>query len=200
MDPPALTSLAGSLLRAGLPSLAAILGAVVPPPFNLVIGPAFSLVKAALGLPEDATPAAVQQHVDADPADAQAKLHEIDAAHAQAASELQAYLADVQNARAMETALAAENSPIQWGAPVVSTVAVLGFVIVAVLVMTGHGGDSGASQLVLGAMITGWTTVIQYWLGSSKGGSDRAGQITTMLGKAINSGVPTSNAAKRAQR
>lgn len=190
-----LTALAGSLLRAGLPALAAILGAVVPPPFNLVVGPAFSLIKSALGLPETATPAEVQRHVDADPAAAQARLREIDAAHAEAATELQSYLADVQSARGMETQLAVARSPIQWGAPVVSVVATAGFAIVAVLVMMGQ-GNSASGQLILGAMISGYTTVIAYWLGSSKGGSDRAAQITTMLHQQIGQ----TPAARRAGR
>jgi hypothetical protein len=49
-------------------------------------------------------------------------------------------------------------------------------------------------------MISGWSTVLSYWLGSSKGGSDRAEAIASMLHQTITTGVPTSNASKRANR
>lgn len=199
MDPTTLIPLAGSLARAGLPALAAILGAVVPPPFDLLVKPTFSAVSWALGI--DPTipnaPAAVQAKVDADPRTAQQQLAHVEEAHADAAEEVKAYLADVQNARGMEITLAGERSPVQWGAPVVSAIAISGFVVVAVLVMLGKGGESGSAQLVLGAMITGWTTVIQFWLGSSKGGSDRANQMATMLNRSIANAAPAALAKRR---
>lgn len=202
MDPTTLVSLAGSLARAGLPAISSILGAVVPPPYDLLVKPTFSAVAWALGVDPTVTnaPAVVQAKVDADPAAAAAQLKQVEDAHADAAAELQAYLADVANARSQTISLAASGSMVQWGAPVVSTIAMLGFGAVAILVMLGHAGDSAAAQLVLGAMISGWSTVLSYWLGSSKGGSDRAEAIASMLHQTITTGVPTSNASKRANR
>lgn len=187
MDPAALAPLAGSLLRAGLPALSTVLGAVVPPPYDLVIKPAFAAASWALGVDPAApgAPAAVQAKVDADPAGARDALAHVEEMHADAASEIQSYLSDVQNARATTVQLATAGSLVQWGAPVVSTIAVLGFGVVAVLVMLGHAGDTAAAQLVLGAMISGYSTVLAYWLGSSKGGTDRAEQIAAMLHQTI---------------
>ena len=130
-------------------------------------------------------PAAVQQQVDADPTKADALKARLGAD----TDELKTELADVADARASELALAKLGSPVQWGTSIVSVVATIGFVAAALLVLL-HGGEpSAAANQVLGAMIVGWTTVLTYWLGASKGGSDRAAQMATMLHTAIGGGA-----------
>jgi len=184
-DPSTLVPVAESMARAALPTLSTILGAAVPFPFNLFVGPAFAAIAAALGDdPATATPATVKARIDADPAAAATKLQPIEdhfAAAAQAAQEeLDSRLKDVQDARATEVQYVQAKSEMRWGAPVVSVIAVVGFVGVAGLVMTGHGGDTAAGQLVLGALTAGWTTVLTYWCGSSKGSSDKTAALTAL--------------------
>lgn len=197
-DTAALAPLAKTLERVGLPALATILGTVAPFPFNLLVGPALQAIGAALGIdaPDDVTPETVRTRIEADPAAATAKLKPVEDAHAEAAEELRSRLADVADARAATTDLAKAGSVIAWGAPVVSVVAVAGFVLVACLVLFGHGGDTNGGQQILGAMTVGWTTVLTYWLGSSKGSADKTGELASLARAALGTGAPARRATR----
>lgn len=69
--------IASSLIRAGAPVLAEVLGTVLPFPFSVVAKTALEAVAGALGVPAD--PAAVTAAINADPDAAAAKLSEIEA-------------------------------------------------------------------------------------------------------------------------
>ncbi len=185
-DAAALIPLGQAVARIGLPFLPSILANVVPFPLSLLTAPAVTAILAALGVDPTAHDAPVQAaaRIDADPVAAKTALQPVEDYHAAMAKiaedEFEAGLRDVENARATEVQYVQAKSTIQWGAPVVSVVAVAGFVGVAVLVMTGHGGDTAAGQLILGAMIGAWTTVIQFWLGSSKGSADKTATLADL--------------------
>lgn len=189
-DPSALAPLAASLARAGLPVLSRILSDVAPFPFNLFVGPAFTAIAAALGIDPAAAdaPAQVAVKVDAAPADAAARLRAIEDRHAEAvaaaAAELEARLRDVADARAAEQAYVGAGSALAWGAPAVSVVAVAGFFIICGLMLF-HVGDPSIAQGILGAMTVGWTTVLTYWCGSSKGSSDKTGELASIARQAV---------------
>jgi hypothetical protein len=95
-----------------------------------------------------------------------------DAAQRQAElAELQASLGDVQNARSQTVALAQAHSSVQWG-PVVVSVAILAAfatLVWALLTKQLPPGVEAAQQMVLGALVSGFTAVVSYWLGSSSG-------------------------------
>ena len=202
-DTAAFAPLARTLERVGLPALATILGTVAPFPFNLLAGPALGAIGAALGIddPAGVTPEAVQTRIEADPAGAAAKLKPVEDANQAAVEELRSRLADVADARAATADLAKAGSAIAWGAPVVSVVAVAGFVLVACLILFGHGAESPGGQQILGAMTVGWTTVLTYWLGSSKGSADKTGELAALAHAALGrcGGSPAA-AVRRAGR
>lgn len=84
---------------------------------------------------------------------------------------LEAALKDVQSAREMTLGLAGHKSPLVWGAAVVSIIATLGFFGVLFLFFFGkipQGVDQTMLSLLVGAMVAGYTTVLQFWLGSSQ--------------------------------
>ena len=128
-----------------------------------------------------ADPAAIDAQATADPSKAEALKARLDAD----AEALKAELADVADARAATLDLARAASPLAWGSPVVSAIVVAAFAVVSVVVFAEYGIDSAVGQLIAGALIAKFGTVVDYWLGSSKGSADRADQITALLHQAI---------------
>jgi hypothetical protein len=142
-------------------------------------------------------PVQAKQKIQADPAvaaDLQAKLAQIalDATKAQNAeqaqkradelTELKNRLADVQAARSNLVDLARLNSPLANVPPKVSYITMIGFfVVLTVLVIdgvlpAGYTSDLSKNQLVnicIGALVAAFSTVINFWLGSSKGSQDK---------------------------
>ena len=95
---------------------------------------------------------------------------EADAAKAQRQAELdtlRAELADVASARGQTLGLAQANSRIAWSAPIISIVVVTGFFLTP---LAGKWFDAALDPIWLGALIAGFTAVIQYWLGASASG------------------------------
>jgi hypothetical protein len=102
-----------------------------------------------------------------------------------------AYLADTQNARQQTIDLAKEGSAIAWGAPIVSTLIVLGY-FACIWLLFGRGQDMPTNifQLVnvmFGGLSLAFGQVCNYWLGSSSG-SKKSGDAVraiaiTKLGK-----------------
>lgn len=171
-DPSTLVPVAESMARAALPTLSTILGAAVPFPFNLFVGPAFAAIAAALGDdPATATPATVKARIDADPAAA--------AAAEAAQQELDARLHDVQDARATGVQYIKSGSPMEWAPAIVSAITVAGFFVICAIMLF-HIGDQSIAQGILGALTAGWTTVLTYWCGSSKGSSDKTAALTAL--------------------
>lgn len=103
---------------------------------------------------------------------------------AQEADMTRAYLADVSDARAQTVALAAAGSGIAWGAPVVSTLIVLGyFFCIYRLFVVQADLPANAFQLLnvmFGALSLAFGQVCNYWLGSSAG-SKRAGDAVRKI-------------------
>ena len=132
-----------------------------------------------------ADPAVVQSQVDADPVKADALRTRLGAE----TDQLKAELADVVDARASTLALARAASPIAWGSPVISVIVVAAFVAVSGIVVVRYGVESPVGQLIAGALIAKFGTVVDYWLGSSKGSSERVDQIVAMFHQAIGSGA-----------
>ncbi len=198
-DPLTLVPVAESMARAALPTLSTILGAAVPFPFSLFVGPAFAAIAAALGDdPATATPATVKARIDADPAAAATKLQPIEdhfAAAAEAAQqELDARLHDVQDARATEVQYIRSGSPMEWAPAIVSAITVAGFFVICAIMLF-HIGDQSIAQGILGALTAGWTTVLTYWCGSSKGSSDKTAALTALASQpqVIQGPVPGSS-------
>ncbi len=194
LDLTTLEPLAASLARAGLPALGTILGAAVPFPFNLMVGPAFNAISASMGVDPTAAnaPQAVQAAVDADPAGAAAKLQTIEQAHKDAADalneELRLRLSDVQNARATEVALSSASSPLANASAVVSTVIVAGFIGIVGVMLFHPVVDNGVVSVLVGTMATAFGAVVNFYLGSSAG-SQAKSETLASLAKA-----PTVNA------
>jgi RsiW-degrading membrane proteinase PrsW (M82 family) len=108
---------------------------------------------------------------------------------------LAAQLADVANARQQVVALAQARSPIQWASPVVSIVVTLGFFVVLWLLLSGRTADLPAPvmqivTMIVGTLVAGFATVINFWLGSSQGSKSKDGTIAAAQTALANS-TPT---------
>jgi hypothetical protein len=135
-------------------------------------------------------PAAAKQKLDTDPAVAaslQVQLAQIalsaskaqnDALNQQRRAELddlKQRLGDVQSARTSLLDLARDQSPIVWIPPAVSFLVMIGFYVL--LWMLIHATDDlSKNQLInicIGALVAAFSTVVNFWLGSSKGSQDK---------------------------
>lgn len=182
MDLSTLGPLAASLTRAGLPALGTILGAVVPPPYDLMVKPAFAAISWAMGVDPAASDASeqVQAKVDADPAGAQQQLQHIEDTHADAAAELQAYLADVQNARSTQVEYIKANSLQQWVAPIWTGMIAGGF-IAMLFILVLHSVDFTANQatalnILFGVLTAEFGRCGAFWLGTTQSAGKRVDQ------------------------
>ena len=147
-------------------------------------------VKAATGTSD---PAAAKQKIATDPAAAsnlQIQLAQIALTAAKAQNDednqqrqdeladLKQRLADVTDARANLLNLAKSQSPVVWVAPTVSFVVMLGFYAILLFLVIHYYTDGKAvdNQLInicIGAMVAAFSTVVNFWLGSSKGSQDK---------------------------
>ena len=190
--------------------LVAIATSILPDLISLIAGDkagkvatdAANAVKTATGTSD---PAAAKQKIAGDPATAttlQVQLAQIaitaaKAQNAEADQQRQAQLAelkqrldDVQSARTNLLDLAASKSPIAWVAPSVSFLVMIGFyVLLGFLIYLMRNNDPFKdNQLInicIGALVAAFSTVVNFWLGSSKGSQDKdqvqAAQTTAVL-------------------
>jgi len=98
---------------------------------------------------------------------------------------------DTKSARQQTVDLAKEGSTIAWGAPVVSTLIVVGF-FSCVLMLYFRGNDllpnvTNLLNTLLGALILGFGQVCNYWLGSSAG-SKRSGDAVRKIAEQAGKG------------
>lgn len=126
-------------------------------------------VKAAQDVFGTADESEVKAKMAADPALAEQFKSRLEAETA----ELQARLADLQDARATTVRLVEQGSAIAWGAVVVSVLVVLGFLGMAILLMFRQVPDSQLAIVVFTTLSTGFGMVLQYWLGSSSGSANK---------------------------
>ena len=187
-----LAPLALSLGKASLPTLAKIAGGLLPPPLDLLAGPVVSMIASALGVDASAAdaPDQIAAKINADPVSASVRLQPLENAHKEtldaAQAELEARLRDVEDARATEVQLVKSGSTIQWAAPVVSVATVVGFFIIAAMVFSGRitADASPLALMIVGAMISNSTTVVQFWLGSSQSSRDKDETIAKAVPRA----------------
>ena len=149
--------------------------------------------------PDGAT--AVQAAVTADPkleAQLRQKLAEIaeareaeanreaDAARQAELEDLKLQVADIGNARQQTMTLAAEHSPLAFGAPVLSGIILLAFATMLLVLLIGHSSLEtnvlSLANIMLGTLAAMATQVANYWLGSSSGSTAK----NTMLANAQN--------------
>ncbi len=184
-DPAALIPIGESMARAALPTLSTILGAAVPFPFSLFVGPAFAAIAAALGDdPATATPATVKARIDADPAAAAAKLQPIEdhfaAAAAAAQQELDARLHDVQDARATELGYIDRKSPLEWAVPALGVIVTVGF-IATTLATAFHVIDNSPMAIYLITTLGGgFLMLMNFFFGSSAGSKAKDDTLATL--------------------
>ena len=194
MDLASFGPLAASLARAGLPALGTLLGAVLPPPFDLIPGPLFRGVAAVLGIDPETpdAPASMQAAVDADPATAAAKLQTLEQSHkdmADAANEeLRLRLEDVQQARTVEVEYVKAGSFIQavpglWTIGIaVSFFSTLGVLIFRPVTMTDV--VAGLVNILLGVLVGEFSRCGNFWMGSTQTGKLRGDQAIDFAHKA----------------
>lgn len=171
-------TLAGTLTRLG----ATILGGALAGPAGAAMAPAIlSDLGKALGTAGTAD--AVAAAINADPAAAGPKVLGVEAAKGtDYLAELNARLADVQNARAAGVRYAEIGGPNSYAPIVVSSLVVIGFLGMAVLLMFRQVPDSQLAIVVFTTLSTGFGMVLQYWLGSSSGSASKdqvLGRIAT---------------------
>ena len=99
-------------------------------------------------------------------------------------SEMQKALENTQGARSSMIDLVRSGSPIAWGAPVVSIIVTGGFFLFLIILMIGGIRTDAGNQTVaniiniaVGALATAFATVVNFWLGSSKGSRDKDEQV-----------------------
>lgn len=141
--------------------------------------------------------------ITANPTVAQSSLAEIETAHAaviKATGDIDmAHLADIQDARHQAAQYAAQGSPMAWGPVVISVLVIFFFAAVIILIVTKSVNITDTigqmMYLILGTLTAGFTQVLNYWLGSSSGSSDKSNQIADLAKAAV--GIKTSVAVPK---
>ena len=181
------------------PALIALAAALAPELVRLVAGDRAGAVASTVAntvreVTGTADPVAARAALDADPAlvtTLRTRLAEIalDAERVAAAAEsardaarletLRASLADLASARTAMTDLARTGSPLSWGPATVSTLVVIGFFAVLILLVT-LGGDAAFDPQVasvvnvtVGALGAAFAAVVNFWIGSSQGSREK---------------------------
>jgi Kef-type K+ transport system membrane component KefB len=73
-----------------------------------------------------------------------------------------------------------------WGRVIVSTIVVIGFIVVTLLYMTQKLNGNAVPEILsilLGALATNFTAVVGYWIGSSASSSSKDTTISNMAAK-----------------
>lgn len=93
------------------------------------------------------------------------------AARAAHLEELKAVLGDLAGARAQTVALVQAGSSIAWATPIVSALVLTAFGTMLTLVLTASvpEGNRDLANIMLGTLNGMATTVVAYWVGSSRG-------------------------------
>ena len=105
---------------------------------------------------------------------------------------MQKALENTQGARSSMIDLVRSGSPIAWGAPVVSIIVTGGFFLFLIILMIGGIRTDAGNQTVanviniaVGALATAFATVVNFWLGSSKGSRDKDEQVARVQAAAM---------------
>jgi hypothetical protein len=166
-----------TIVKAGAP----ILGTAVGGPLGGAA--AGALVAGIFGTNSD-DPAAIAQAIAADP-QAAVKLRELELAHrekleALILEETKAYLADRQDARAREVAVTQTTGRRDSALYILAGVVVSGFFVLCAVLMYVPipEGQGSAVLLLFGGLVSGFSTVLAYFFGSSKGSADKNAMLT----------------------
>ena len=165
---------------AGLVKTAApLLGTCIGGPVGTLAGGAISLIASAFGVKDTENPKAIYEAIKADPQSI-VKLKEIELNNKTELGKLalqsdQAYLADTQNARKAQTDREAATGQKDINLYVLAWTIVCGFFgMTGVLTFVKLPPDStGVVFLLFGALVAGFTQVVNYFFGSSKSSSDK---------------------------
>jgi hypothetical protein len=98
----------------------------------------------------------------------------------------QAYFIDVQSARAQTMALAQVNSPIAWGAPVMSAVVTVGFTVVLTLFVSFAISMDAYQQsvvtILIGYLGAAFQQAVNYWLGTTRQSREKDTVLASLAG------------------
>ncbi len=145
-----------------------------------------SAILSAFGLPDTATPADVKTAIETDPnAALKLKVAENDFLLKQKDQELEDIkltLADIQSARQRQIDHEKATGKTDTNLYILTWVVVVGFFAVLIMNMVSAipEGQNTTVSLLIGALIGGFTSVLSYFFGSSKGSSDKSKQIERM--------------------
>jgi hypothetical protein len=171
------------LVANAAPTIGSLLGGLIPFPGGAILGKvAGSVLAEALGVP--ATPEAVNTAITTgDPAVVNASLSEAEAKMQAEVEKHKADLLDVQDARSTNLELAKAGSKISFAPAIVSTVVLIGFMILSFIAMKPDltGVRTDVTLFLLGAWSGYAGAVVTYWLGSSAGSTDKSAQIERMV-------------------
>jgi hypothetical protein len=182
-------STVGTLVGQAAPTIGGLLGGLIPFPGGAVLGQvAGKVIAEALGVPP--TPTAVANALQTgDPATVQAALTEAEARMNAEVEKFKAQLEDVQDARATGVKYAGMGSQIQWAPTAVSIIVGVGFFgTLALLLKGGINFNETIGQVLLiliGSLVSYMNQVVNYWLGSSAGSTDKSAQIATLTQAAM---------------
>ena len=117
--------------------------------------------------------------------------------------QIRAEIEDTKGARSTFAALALANSPMAWGAPVVSVLVTLGFFgILLILVLRGMAQGEQVAQIInitVGALAAAFATVVSFWLGSSQGSRQKDAATTAAMESQVKQTDALQNTMLQAQ-
>lgn len=96
--------------------------------------------------------------------------------------ELNAHIGNTKDARAMQKELAKAGHGTAWASSLVSLIIVIGFFVVLYMVFndTLEPGNEKIAYILIGTLGAGFSQVINYWLGSSKGSKDKTEHLAKL--------------------
>jgi hypothetical protein len=114
------------------------------------------------------------------------KAEEFKARLDSATQEEQAFFADAQSARNQTVELAKVSSPIAYGAPVMSAVVTVGFIVVLTLFVT-YALQLDAYQqsvvtILIGYLGAAFQQAVNYWLGTSRQSREKDNVLASLAG------------------
>jgi hypothetical protein len=100
--------------------------------------------------------------------------------------EEQAYFADLQSARQQTMALAQVSSPIAYGAPVMSAVVTVGFIVVLTLfvsfALSLDAYQQSVVTILIGYLGAAFQQAVNYWLGTTRQSRDKDTVLASLAG------------------
>lgn len=194
------------LLALGLSLLPALTRLIAGDRAGAVAGTVTRAVQEITGTDD---PAAARAAVEADPAlagqlrlrlaeialDGERLQAEAAARQQQAALDaLRAQLADMVDARGTMARLAGAGSLIAWGPALVSGIVTTGFFVMLALFLFWTPGPEHQQawallNIAVGALVAGFSAVINFWIGSSQGSRDKDETVRRLAGEAMVAGA-----------